>query len=113
MSQSTESIQGVVFGCSGDAREHGKGGIWYTWIEGSPRNFPEDVESLMIVMPVNWGEPDVIQKGIICEWTVSKKNQCGAQWSLSGTRDKPTLSPSLHWVNVWHGWLRDGFLQSC
>lgn len=113
MNQSTESIQGVVFGCSGDARQHGKGGIWYSWIVGSARLFPADVKSVFIVMPVNWGDPEIPNKGIVCEWTVSEKNQCGAQWTLSGTQDKPTLSPSLNWVNVWHGWLRDGFLQSC
>jgi len=44
---------------------------------------------------------------------VGHKNPCGAQWSLSGTQEKPTLSPSLHWVGVWHGWLQDGFLRSC
>ena len=44
---------------------------------------------------------------------IDRKNPCGARWSLSGTRDKPTLSPSLHWVGMWHGYLRDGNLQSC
>jgi len=110
---STESIQGKVFENSSDAREHGKGGIWYTWKPETNRQFPQDVSSVMIVMPVNWGEPDVIQKGIICEWTVDHKNQCGAQWTLSGTSEKPTLSPSLHWVNMWHGYLQDGYLKSC
>lgn len=110
---STQSVQGVVFGCSGDARTHGKGGIWYTWVPGSPRNFPADVASVFIVMPVDWGDTDLNQQGIVVEWTVDRKNPCGAQWTLSGTRDKPTLSPSLHWVGMWHGWLRDGYLQSC
>lgn len=106
---STESIQGVVFGCSGDAREHGKGGIWYTWKHESLRRFPEDVASVFIVMPVNgYGV-----KGVVCEWTVDRKNQCEAQWSLSGSRDAPTLSPSLNWVGMWHGWLENGFLRSC
>lgn len=111
---STESVAGKVFGCSGDARAHGKGGIWYTWRKDSKRSFPEDVASVFIVMPVNWGEtPDKQQRGIVCEWTVDRVNQCGARWSLSGTREAPTLSPSLHWVGVWHGWLRDGQLTSC
>ncbi len=113
MAMSTESVQGIVFGSSSDARQHGKGGIWYTWKPETQRQFPSDVASVFIVMPVNWDEPDVEQRGITCEFTVDRKNQCDAQWSLSGTRDKPTLSPSLHWVGYWHGWLKDGFLQSC
>jgi len=38
-------------------------------------------------------------------------------WSLSGTPDKPTLSPSIHWFEKdgvtthWHGWLRDGIFE--
>lgn len=64
-------------------------------------------------MPVNWGDPDIKQHGIDVEWNVDKKNICNAQWALSGTREAPTLSPSLHWVGMWHGWLKDGFLTSC
>lgn len=109
MSESKESVQGVVFGSSGDAREHGKGAIWYSWKDETSRQFPQDVASVFIVMPVN-GYGD---KGVICEWTVDRKNPCGAQWTLSGTRERPTLNPSLNWVGMWHGWLRDGFLQSC
>ena len=112
--KSKESIQGVVFGCSGDAREHGKGGIWYTWKKDTVRNFPEDVSSVFfVIMPFCSisGSPQLT--GIICEWTVDKKNSCNAQWTLSGTREKPTLSPSLNWVGMWHGWLQDGFLKSC
>ena len=112
--ESRQSIQGVVFGCGSDARAHGKGGIWYTWISGTAREFPRDVASIFIVMPVDWEEiPPEQQKGIVCEWTVNRVNGCGARWSLSGTREKPTLSPSLHWVGVWHGWLRCGMLESC
>ena len=110
---STESIQGKVFENSSDARKHGKGGIWYIWKPETNRQFPQDVSSVMIVMPVNWGEPEIIEKGIICKWTVDHKNQCGAQWTLNGTSEKPTLSPSLHWVNMWHGYLQNGFLKSC
>ena len=29
-------------------------------------------------------------------------------WHLTGTDDAPTLSPSVHHVGCWHGWLRDG-----
>lgn len=110
---SFESIQGKVFPTGSEARTHGKGGIWYHWKNGTPGQFPEDVKSVMIVMPVNWGEDGILETGIPAEWTVSAPNANGAQWSLSGTEKNPTLSPSLHWVGVWHGFLTDGFLKSC
>jgi len=113
MRESRESIQGVVFETGAEARDHGKGGIWYRWVSGSRGTFPQDVKNVMIVMPVNWDEEGVEERGIPAEWTVSEKNVNGAQWSLSGTEDKPTLSPSLHWVGAWHGFLQDGFLRSC
>lgn len=31
-----------------------------------------------------------------------------ASWEWNGSTDKPTLSPSVHHVGHWHGWLRDG-----
>lgn len=48
--------------------------------------------------------------GIWSEWSIDHRNHCGAQWSWNGNEDKPTLSPSLHAVGVWHGWVRDGQL---
>ncbi len=110
---SFESVQGVVFTSGSEARAHGKGGIWYQWKNGKHGRFPEDVKSVMIMMPVNWGEEGIMENGIQAEWTVSEPNANGAKWTLSGTAMKPTLSPSLHWVGVWHGFLNDGFLKSC
>jgi hypothetical protein len=35
-------------------------------------------------------------------------------WELTGTSFADiTLSPSIHQVGHWHGWLRDGVLVSC
>jgi hypothetical protein len=45
-----------------------------------------------------------------CDWTIDHKNHCGAQWSWDGNETAPTLTPSLHWVGVWHGWCRAGQL---
>ena len=112
MSEQRNSIQGVVFSNSSDAREYGKGGIWYSWIN-ERRQFPEDVKSVFIVMPIDWEEPDIKQNGIVAEWTISEKNINGAQWKLFGDEKSPTMSPSLHWVGMWHGWLENGYLRSC
>lgn len=98
-----------VFDHLSEARKYGPGGIVLKYIPGSLRRFPEDVQSLVINMPVKWGE----SIGLFAEWTVSHKNVCGAQWVLSGSIEQPTLSPSLHWVDVWHGFLTNGILTHC
>ena len=43
-------------------------------------------------------------------WTIDHPNACDAQWTWNGGETKPTLSPSLHAVGVWHGYVRDGRL---
>lgn len=47
---------------------------------------------------------------ILTEWTIDHRNDCGAQWSWDGNETAPTLSPSLHAVGIWHGWVRGGQL---
>lgn len=37
----------------------------------------------------------------------------GPSWHWNGLLDKPTLSPSVHHVGHWHGWLRNGVWESC
>jgi hypothetical protein len=38
-------------------------------------------------------------------------HECAGEphWNWDGNRDAPTLSPSLHAVGHWHGYLRGGF----
>jgi len=36
-----------------------------------------------------------------------------AWWTLSGTDDKPTLSPSILSPNIWHGYLTNGEFTPC
>lgn len=43
-------------------------------------------------------------------WTINHANGDGCQWSWNGDNDIPTLTPSLHAVGIWHGWVRDGHL---
>lgn len=35
------------------------------------------------------------------------------RWTLSGTDDKPTLSPSIDAVGKWHGYLTEGRFMAC
>ncbi|AKR57109.1 hypothetical protein XM25_15165 [Devosia sp. H5989] len=34
-------------------------------------------------------------------------------WEWDGNRERPTLSPSVHHVGHWHGFLRNGVWESC
>lgn len=34
-------------------------------------------------------------------------------WGWDGNKDAPTLTPSIHRVGHWHGYLRAGRLESC
>lgn len=34
-------------------------------------------------------------------------------WTWDGNRERPTLSPSIHAVGHWHGYLRAGRFESC
>lgn len=36
----------------------------------------------------------------------------GHSWEWNGDADAPTLSPSVHHLNCWHGWLRAGAFVS-
>lgn len=128
----TESVQCRVFPTLKEAQAHGPGGISYRYrgqddVEGpdiapDQRRFPEDVSAVVIVMPVSWDESFRILKPdeepcihqpehAHLVWRVAPHYEKG--WQLSGTYEKPTLSPSLHWINVWHGFLTDGYLKSC
>jgi hypothetical protein len=49
-------------------------------------------------------------RALPCRWTIDHKNHCNAQWSWDGNETSPTLTPSLHAVGHWHGWVRQGEL---
>ena len=52
----------------------------------------------------------VAREWLWSEWTIDHENASGSQWTWDGDSDAPTLSPSLHWVGVWHGWVQNGRL---
>ena len=109
----TNSVECKVFPDSKSACKHGWGGIVYEW-KGDSRNFPEDVAGVLINMPVDWGGEDNKGKGVMIGWNVDKDRlEESHRWVLSGTYEKPTLNPSLHWITMWHGFLENGYLRSC
>ena len=58
---------------------------------------------LVVMLPFQEG-------GATSSWSIDFPNHNGAKWSWDGNEDKPTLSPSLHWIGVWHGRVRNGQL---
>ncbi len=49
----------------------------------------------------------------ICAFDYERLNPVGARWGYDGNADAPTLTPSLHVIGKWHGWMRAGSLISC
>ncbi|MDR7034479.1 DUF6527 family protein [Mesorhizobium sp. BE184] len=41
------------------------------------------------------------------------KPELSPSWNWNGSTDKPTLTPSVHHVGHWHGYLTDGVWRSC
>jgi hypothetical protein len=37
-------------------------------------------------------------------------NMPGKRWGWDGNEDAPTLTPSIHCIGHWHGWVRNGAL---
>ena len=61
---------------------------------------------LIVVIPSHRTSTGFIRSS----WIVERPNSQGAQWTWDGSEDEPTLTPSLHAVGEWHGWVRRGEL---
>lgn len=62
---------------------------------------------MMFVCPCGCGERSYL--------AFDNNEQPHPRWKFSGSRDKPTLSPSVHAIGFpckWHGWLRVGQWES-
>lgn len=44
---------------------------------------------------------------------INYKPAISPSWNWNGSKEKPTLSPSVHHPNHWHGHLTDGVWISC
>lgn len=81
----------------------------FCWLGGE-----DGKRTLVIAMPCDPRWRDNTKGGepySMCRWSIGYKNHSGAQWSWDGDEDKPTLSPSLHWVGVWHGYVENGVMR--
>lgn len=93
-----DSVPLVIFENGNAAAAHGPGGACWA----------DDESHLYVVIP-----------GHKCLDAIAvTRDQAEAQrttrtWLLTGTRECPTLHPSLHVPGQWHGWLREGQLVSC
>ena len=62
----------------------------------------EEAKTIYIDMP----------KCRVVSWPIyPNRLENGAIWYWNGDHDKPTLTPSLNVVGIWHGWLKDGILS--
>jgi len=43
---------------------------------------------------------------------IDPKINGGHSWEWDGNQDKPTLTPSVNVVGIWHGWVRAGRMVS-
>ena len=52
--------------------------------------------------------------GVACGGSTQGPPTCpGPVWGWDGNEDKPTLTPSIHTKEHWHGFLKAGRLESC
>ena len=78
-----------------DLCKNGDMGDWY---------IPKDSSGIFIKFP----NPSQT----VTYWPFDEPLENGSIWKWDGNREAPTLTPSLHWVNVWHGWMKNGELIS-
>lgn len=91
------------------------GGLDQFEVEGEIGDWYVDEKnaSVWIMIPTNPAHPDLPPRANLTRWPYRDPLSNGAVWKFNGDPDKPTLTPSLHWVGMWHGWLREGELISC
>jgi len=53
--------------------------------------------------------------GVVGRLLIGKGHKPGGtrpSWRWNGSLTEPTLSPSVHHIGHWHGWLRNGYWES-
>lgn len=106
MSYDTRSVTGELYGSFESLKEHGELGDFC---------FIDNDSAIIIRMPDGPNYPSA--RGSMIRWPLKPGHNLpgvdqDAVWNWDGNRNQPTLTPSLHWVDVWHGWMRAGKLES-
>ncbi len=93
-----------------DLRDNGQLGDWC---------FFHDDKVICIRMPCEVDSRYPFPRGDMTNWRIHPDApqlpgvQLGAVWQWNGNREAPTLDPSLHWIDTWHGFMHAGQLVSC
>lgn len=69
-------------------------------------SFSQCRERILLLMPDKDGNPQLASLAIV-------KTEGKPNWAWDGNEDAPTLSPSIHNIGHWHGFLRNGRFESC
>ena len=65
------------------------------------------------VIVIRLPDSDTTERGSSTAFPIKAgPNLPGKHWGWDGNREAPTLAPSLHWIGVWHGWMRAGEIVS-
>jgi len=77
-------------------------------IDGPPGSFcfvthPDGTRSMCLQLP----------DGMASIIDIRPCNPGGPSWEWDGNEEQPTLSPSVHAIDRWHGWVRNGRMESC
>ena len=75
------------------------GDFWWRFDDGN--------RVLLVALPNHRKDQGFIRSS----WTIDHPNRTGDQWLWDGDEDEPTLSPSLHAVGEWHGFVENGILR--
>lgn len=95
MAESKASFDAVLVSGFDEAYKHGLGAYFFTARD----------ESILAMVPSGDDEPPRL-----VAFNIGKNG--GPRWQWDGNRESPTLSPSLHCIGHWHGFLRNGRFES-
>ena len=105
MAYDTRGAKGHLRETLADLDDNGQLGDWCFF---SAKDKP-DRNYIMIRCP----DGNANSRGSVTAWRLrAVPDPNDDDWQWDGNRDAPTLTPSLHWVGVWHGWMRAGELVS-
>ena len=89
-----------------ELRDQGQLGDW---------SFIDDDEYIVIRLPYRDqnGKPYTgWEEGMMTEFLIRPEPDPSVDdWQWDGNREAPTLTPSLNWVGVWHGYMTKGELK--